>query len=162
MNKKLIEYLIIAIAVILLILAAYSFIAYKYAETEYNMDSITLRAPTSSSYEVSGSTIEFTNPNYPFYNLNITKTDSDDSNVKALLKSYKSFKGGSIDYINESCYLIYVNYPDRGFDHHTLIIPVKDFDKDSLTFKNNSTVWLFDANNREFVLDSTYNSKVEL
>ena len=161
MERRKIEYVIIAVAILLLAFAAYSFIAYKYSETELTLDSITLRTPSSSNYTVAGDTIEFKNP-LGFYNLNVTKTNSSNSDVKTLLKGYLNFKGGSIDYLNESYYLVYVKFADRGFEHHALIIPIDDFDKDSLTFKNNTTVWLFDGNNREFVIDSTYNSRVVL
>lgn len=161
MDRKKIEYVIIAMAVVLLIFAAYSFVAYKYSETELALDSISLRIPSSSNYTVEGDTIEFTNP-FGFYNLNVTKTDSSDANVNTLLKAYQNFRGGSLSYLNESCYLVYVKFPDRGFDHHVLIIPIDSMDKDTFTFKKNATVWIFDANNREFVLDSAYNSEVAL
>lgn len=161
MEKRKIEYIIVAIALLLLIFASYTFFVHKYNESELIFDDITMLAPSSSNYTVSGNTIEFTNdPSFGFYDMNVTKTDSSDANVKTLLKGYLNFKGGSVDYYNESCYLVYVKFADRGHEHHALIIPVDNFNKDTLTFKENSTVWLFDGNNREFVLDSAYNSKV--
>jgi hypothetical protein len=161
MDKRKIEYIFLAIAIVLLIAACYSFFAYKYTETELKFDSITMLAPSSSQHTVSGDTIEFKNDgSFGFYNLDVTKTNSSNGNVKTLLKGYLNFKGGSVDYLNQSCYLVYVKFADRGFEHHALVVPIDCFDKDSLTFKDNCTVWLFDGNNREFVIDSALNSKV--
>lgn len=162
MDKKIIEYVLIAIAIILLIYGGYFFLNYHYQETELSFDSITLRAPSSSQYAVAGDTIEFKNPTYSFYNLNLTKTTSSDARVKTLLKEYVNFKDGSVDYLNQSYYVVNVNFEERGFSNHAMIIPVDSFDKDNLSFTRNSTVFLFDANNREFVIDSAYNSQVVL
>lgn len=162
MNKKIIEYIIVAIAIILLIYASYFFISYQYYENEITFDSITLLAPMSSQYEVVGDTIEFRNPTYSFYNLDVVKTNSDDVKVKSLLNALLNFNTGGVTYYNESCYLIFVEYEVGDYKNHAMIIPVDSFNQDDLTFSKNTTVWLFESNNNKFVIDSALNSKVVL
>jgi hypothetical protein len=161
MNRKTIEYIIIIIAVVLLIYASYYFINYQYQENEIEFDSIVIRAPESSSYETVGDTIKFTNP-YTFYNLDATKTNSSDANIKSLLNALSNFNTGGVTYYNESCYLVFVEYDTGDYKDHAMIIPIDSFDKDSLTFSNDTAVWLFDSNNIKFVMDSALNSKVVL
>lgn len=158
MNRKRIEYIIIIIAVVLLIYA-YFFVNYQYQTNELEFDSITILSPDSSNYEIVGDTIEFRNP-YSFYNMDVTKTDSDDARVKSLINALSNFNTGGVTYYNESCYMVFVEYGDGNFSDHAMIIPVDSFDKDSLTFSKNTTVWLFDSNNIRFVIDSALNSKV--
>lgn len=162
MNKKVIEYVIIAIAIILLIYASYFFISYDYNENVTSLDNITLLVPSTSQYEIIGDTIEFKNPNYSFYNLNVTKLNSSDERITLLLNYISNMKKGSVEYLNESCYVLTVEYPDGNFQYHSMIIPIDSFDKDKLSFTNETTVWLFEANNKEFVVDSAFNSKVVL
>ena len=67
------------------------------------------------------------------------------------------------DYLNETCYLITVEFEDdSGFKYHSIIIPIDSFNKDDLKFTDNATVYLFEANNRQFVVDSAFNSQVVL
>lgn len=162
MNKKMLEYIIIIIAIVLLIYASYFFINYQYYENEIEFDSITMFAPESSDYEIVGDVIEFRNPD-TIYNLNVTKTNSKDVNVKSLLNALSNFNTGGITYYNESCYLVFVEYDNEGnFNDHAMIIPTDSFDKDDLTFSKDTDVWLFDSNNIKFVIDSALNSKVVL
>ena len=120
---------------------------YKYPEKKVNVtDSITMYYPTSSAYTVNGDTVEFRNVMYDFYNMDVTKLNSSSQKVTNLLNHYANFGQGSIDYMNESCYLITIEFDDgSGFNYHSLIIPVDSFDKDSLTFKDNSTVYVFES-----------------
>ena len=160
MNKRTIEYVIIIIAVILLIYACYFSVTYKYPEKELALDSITLLCPENSEYKISGDTIEFKVPSTDIYDLNITKTNSSDDKVSNLINYYSTNRQGDIAYLNESCYIVSVYSEFGEFHHHSMIIPIDSFDKDNLTFKNESAVWVYDGNNEEFVLDSAYNSEV--
>lgn len=164
MNKRLIEYLIIATVVILLLYGGVTMMGYKYPEKKANItDSITMYYPTSSAYEVDGDTVEFRNVLYDFYNMDITKMNSSNQRISNLLNHYVNFGQGSVDYLNESCYLVTVEFEDgSSYKYHSIIIPMDAFNKDDLTFKENVTVYLFEANNRQFVVDSAYNSQVVL
>ena len=162
MDKKIIEYITIAIAIILLIYASYFFIFYDYNENVTSLDNITLLVPSSSQYHVIGDTIEFKNPTYDFYNLNVSRLNSSDERITLLLNYISNMKKGSVEYLNESCYVLTVEYPDGHFQYHSMIIPIDSFDKDKLSFIKESPVWLFEANNKEFVVDSAFNSKVVL
>ena len=162
MDKKIIEYVILAVAIILLIYASYYFITYSYQENEVSFDDITLLVPSSSQYEVIGNTIEFKNPTYSFYNLNVTRYNSSDEKIANVMNYVSNLNMGGIEYLNESCYVLTVEYPDGNFKYTSLIIPIDSFDKDNFSFTNESTVWLFEANNKEFVIDSAFNSKVVL
>lgn len=164
MNKKLIEYLIIATVVILLLYGCLTMMGYKYPEKEANItDSITMYYPTTSSYNVDGDTVKFRNILYDFYNMDVSKLDSSNQRVTNLLNHYANFGQGTVDYLNESCYLITVEFEDgSGFKYHSMIIPIDSFNKDNLKFKDNATVYLFEANNRQFVVDTAFNSRVVL
>ena len=161
MNKKIIEYLIIATAVILLIYGGYSMMSYKYPEKEEKItDSITMYYPTSSGYEIVSDTVEFRNSMYDFYNMDVSKLNSSDERVSNLLNHFANFNQGTVDYKNESCYLLTMEFEDNGFKYHSMIIPVDSFNRDKLSFENESSLYLFDGNNREFVIDTAFNSKV--
>lgn len=163
MNKKIIEYLIIATVILLLIYGAYAMMTYKYPEKEKDItDSITMYYPTSSEYTIKGDSVEFRNSLYDFYNMDVSKLDSSDEKITNLLNHFANFNQGTVDYKNESCYLLTMEFEDDGFKYHSIIIPVESFNKDSLSFENDTTVYLFDGNNREFVIDTAFNSKVVL
>ena len=164
MNKKLIEYLIIAVLIILLLYACYSFVGYKYINKHKNItDSIEMYYPASSQYTIEGDTIKFRNSFYGFYNMDVTKLNSSDKRIENLLTHFTKVNQGTLDYKNESYYLLTMEYPgDNGFKYHSMIIPLDSFSKDNLTFANETEVFLFDGNNREFVLDSAFNSEVVL
>ena len=49
---------------------------------------------------------------------------------------------------------------DKGFKYHIILIPVDSFDSDALSFKNETTVYLYDGKDSSFVTDSVRNSKV--
>ncbi|MBR5503457.1 MAG: hypothetical protein IKV87_03280 [Methanobrevibacter sp.] len=165
MNKKLIEYLIIGTIIILLLYGCYSFMDYKsggYHIIERNVsDSITIYAPSSSAYSVDGDSAEFRNVLNDFYNMDVNKLNSSDGRVKTLLNHYSKFDSGTLDFKNETCYLLTIEYEDdKGFNYHTLIIPIDSFDKSTNSFNEETTVYLFDGNNRDFVVDAAYESKV--
>lgn len=164
MNKKMIEYLIIATAVILLLYGGYSMMGYKYLEKQTNVtDSITMYHPSSSEYKVNGSTVQFRNAVYDFYNMDVSELNSTDGRLADLLNHFANLNQGTIDYKNETCFLITMEFlDDSGFKYHSIIIPVDSFNKDNLTFTKNTTVYVFDGNNREFVIDSAFNSQVVL
>lgn len=152
-----------ATAIILLIYGGYSLMNYKYLETEKDItDSIIMYYPSTSEYKIVGDTVEFRNSAYDFYNMDVSKLNSTDKRVTNLLNSFANVNQGTIDYKNESCYLLTMEFDDNGFKYHSIIIPVKSFDKDKLTFKNKTNVYLYDGNNREFVIDSAFNSQVVL
>lgn len=158
LDKKKIEYIIIAIAIFLLVYASYFFITYNYLEQEITVDSITLLAPTSSEYSVEGNTIVFKNI-FDIYNLNITKTNSSDKRAVSLINYYSNFKIGGIEYLNEDYYVLNTVYDDNGHAYHSIIIPIDSFNKDELSFNNETTVWIFDGNNKEFVMDSALHTR---
>lgn len=163
MNKKIIEYLIIATAAILLIYSFYSFMSYNYLETEANItDSISMTYPSTSEYKVVGDTVEFRNAAYDFYNMDVSKLNSSDERVTNLLNHFASFNKGTIDYKNESCYLLTMEFEDNGFKYHSLIIPIDAFSKDNMAFTKNANVYTFNGNDREFVVDTAFNSQVVL
>lgn len=162
MNKKLIEYLIIATVVILLLYGCYSFMDYKYRDKEMT-DPINMYYPSTSGYTIVGDTIEFRNPAYSFYDMDVSKLKSSDEKLTNLLNHFATVNEGTIDYLNESCYVLTMEFEDdNGFKYHSMLIPVDSFNKDSLSFSKESNVYLFDGNNREFVVDSAFNSKVVL
>lgn len=164
MNRKLIEYLIIATVIILLLYGCFTMAGYKFPEKKANItDSITMYYPTSSGYTVNGATVEFKNVLYDFYNMNVSKLNSSNPRVTNLLSHFAKVSQGSIDYINETCYLITMEFDDgSGFRYHSMMVPIDSFNKDDLTFSENATVYLFEANNRQFVVDSAFNSQVVL
>ena len=164
MNKKIIEYLIIATVIILLVYSCYSMISYKYLEKEQDVtDSITMYVPSSSEYTVNGDTVEFRNSFYDLYNMDVSKLTSSDERVENLINHYASFNQGTIDYKNETCNLITIEFDDgSGFKYHSIIVPVESFNQDDVSFDKKADVYLFDGNNREFVVDSAFNSQVVL
>ena len=48
-----------------------------------------------------------------------------------------------------------------GFRYHSMIIPYDSFNKTSLKFTKDTYVYLIEGNNREFVVDTGFNSKVK-
>ena len=161
MNKKIIEYLIIATVIILLIYCCYSLLGFKLPEKEAEItDSITMYYPTSSGYKVVGDKVEFRNQ-YDFYNMDVSKLNSSDKRLANLLNHFANLNQGTIDYKNETCYIITMEFDDgSGFKYHSMIIPFDSFDKNTLSFTKDTNVYLFEANNREFVVDAAFNSKV--
>lgn len=163
MNRKIIEYLIIATAILLLAYGFYSYMSYDYKdmETKVETDSISMYYPSTSQYTVSGDRIEFRNSFHDFYDMDVSKLNSSDKRVTELINHYSSFKNWrSIDYKNESCYLITIEYEDaNGFKYHSIIIPFDSFDKDKGSFTKDTDVFLFDGRSKEFVLDSAFNSQ---
>ena len=163
MNRKKTEYLIIATVMILLIYGGYCLMSHKYMEQKANVtDSIRAYYPASSEYTVFGNTVEFRNPQDQFYNMNISKLNSTDKRITTLLNGYAAVNEGTIDYRNETCYLITLKFEENnGFKYHSLIIPYDSFNKSSLKFTKDTDVYLFEANNREFVVDTAFNSEVK-
>lgn len=164
MNKKIIEYLIIATVIILLAYSCLTMASYHFPEKKANVtDSITMYYPASSGYTVNGDTVEFRNVLYDFYNMDVSKLNSSNQRIGNLLSHFANVNQGTVDYINESCYLITMEFEDgSGFKYHCMMIPIDSFNKDNLSFKNDTNVYLFDGNNRQFVVDSAFNSKVVL
>lgn len=162
MDKKIIEYLIIAMVVILLLYGCFSIVAYKYQERQDNItDSITMYHPSSSAYEIVGDTIQFRNSLYDFYNMDVSKLNSSDAKLTNLLNHFANVNQGTVDYKNETCYLLTMEFvDDSGFKYHSILIPIDSFNKDNLSFKNETQVYVFDGNDRGFVVDSAFNSKV--
>lgn len=164
MNKKIIEYLIIATAIILLIYGGYSMMNYGYRNSQIDVtDSIFVPYPSSSEYHVVGDKVELRNSAYSFYNMDISKLNSTDARLSNLLNHFANVGQGTIDYKNESCYLLTMEFNDgSGFKYHSMIIPYDSFNKDNLSFTKPTTVYLFEANNRAFVVDTAFNSRVIL
>ena len=162
LDKKIIEYIIIAIAILLLLYGGFSVMNYKYQEKQENItDSISMYYPSSSSYEIDGDTIEFRNSLYDFYNMDVSKLKSSDAKVTNLLNHFANVNQGTVDYKNETCYLLTMEFADdSGFKYHSILIPIDSFNKDSLSFNNETYVYLFDGNDRGFVVDSAFNSRV--
>ncbi len=165
MNKKIIEYLIIATAIILLLYASYSMVSYNNEKfkvvTADVTDSITMYYPSSSGYTVNGDTVEFRNSLYDFYNMDVSKLSSSDKRLTNLLNHFANLNQGTVDFLNETCYLVTIEFEDgSGFKYHSIIIPIDSFNKDSFSFKNETDVYVFDGNNREFIVDSAFNSRV--
>ena len=162
MNNKLIENLIMATVIILLIYGAYSYYGYNYHEQPDNVtEYITMYHPESSSFSVSGDTVEFRNSYYDFYDMDVSRLSSSDERITVLLNHFSKFNRGSVNYLNETCYLVAIVFDDgSGFNYHTILIPIDSFDRDSLSFKNETTVYLYDGKDWNFVLDSVINSKV--
>lgn len=163
-NKKVIEYLIIAATVILLIYCCFAAMDYKFPEKHKDItDSISMYYPSSSAYTVNGDTVEFRNSLYDFYDMDVSKLKSSDERFTNLLNHFANFNQGTIDYKNESCYLLTMEFEDDyGYKYHSMIVPIDSFDRDSFSFKKDATVYLFDGNNRKFVVDSAFNSQVKL
>ena len=163
MNKKKIEYLIMATTIILLLYGGYCLATHKYLENKAEItDSIEMNYPLNSEYAVLGDTIEFKNLQDSFYNMNVSKLNSSDAKITTLLKNFATINEGTIDYKNETCYLITLKFDEpQGFKYHSLIIPYDSFDKNNLTFSKDTDVYVFEANNREFVVDTAFNSKVK-
>ncbi|WP_298499611.1 hypothetical protein [uncultured Methanobrevibacter sp.] len=164
MNKKTIEYLIIATVIIILLYSCYAFASYRYLDSENNVtDSITMYHPKSSNYTVVGDSVEFKNTLYDFYDMKVSKLSSNDTRLTNLLSHFSKVNQGTVEYINESCYLLTMEFQDdSGFKYHSMVIPVDSFDKENHNFTKDATVYLFDGNNREFVVDTVFNSKVVL
>lgn len=164
MNKKLIEYLIIATAIVILIYSCYAFMTYDYGKLERHTnvtDSITVNHPSSSEFNVVGDTIVFKNSLYDFYNMNISKLNSSNERLTNLLNHFASVNKGTIDYKNETCYVLTMEFDDgSGFKYHSMIIPIDSFNKDNLTFTKETNAYLFEGNNRGFVVDTVFNSEV--
>ena len=162
MNKRLIEYLIMATVLILLIYGCYSFFGYTYLEHADNItDSITMYHPSSSEYAVKGDTVEFRNSYYDFYDMDVSKLSSSDERITTLLNHFSNFNQGTVDFRNETCYLLTIEFEDSsGFKYHSILIPIDSFDRDSMSFKNETEVYLYDGNDRDFVVDTVFNSKV--
>lgn len=164
MNKKIIQYMIIATAIILLIYGGYSIMNYGYRDSQIAVtDSIFVPYPSTSEYNVVGDKVEFRNQAYNFYDMDIIRVNSTDVKLTNLLNHFAKVSQGTIDYKNESCYLLTMEFNDgSGFKYHSMIIPFNSFDKDNLTFTKPTTVYLFEANNREYVVDTAFNSRVIL
>ena len=163
MNNKLIEYLIMATVIILLIYSFYSYLGYSYDEDCENItEYISMYHPKSSGYSVSGDTVEFRNSYYDFYDMDVSRLSSSDERITVLLNHLSHFsKSGTISFLNETCYEIIIEFDDgSGFKYHAILIPIESFDRNSMTFKNETTVYLYDGKDWDFVQDSVYNSKV--
>ena len=93
--------------------------------------------------------------------MDVSRLNSSDERITALMNHFSKFNRGSVNYLNETCYLVAIVFDDgSGFKYHTILIPIDSFDKDSLSFKNETTVYLYDGKDWNFVLDSVMNSKV--
>lgn len=163
MNRKRIEYLIMATAVILLIYGGYALATHKYLEHEDEItDSITMYYPSSSGYSVDGEKVEFRNQEFSFYNMDVSRLNSTDKRISNLLNHFANLNRGTVDYKNETCYLLTMEFDDgSGFRYHSMIIPYDSFNKTSLKFTKDTYVYLIEGNNREFVVDTGFNSKVK-
>ncbi len=164
MNKRKIEYLIMATTILLLVYGGYCLATHKYSEQNTQItDSIMMNYPTSSEYKVNGDSVEFRNPQDSFYNMDVSKLNSSNEKITTLLKNFATINEGTIDYKNETCYLITLKFDDpQGFKYHSLIIPYDSFDKNNLTFTKDTDVYVFEANNREYVVDAAFNSQVKI
>lgn len=164
MDKKIIEYLIIAMVVILLLYGCFSIVAYKYQEKQENItDSITMYYPSSSAYKIVGDTVQFRNSLYDFYNMDVSKLNSSDAKLTNLLNHFANVNQGTVDFKNETCYMLTMEFlDDSGFKYHSILIPIDSFNKDNLSFNNETKVYVFDGNDRGFVVDSAFNSEVVL
>ncbi len=136
--------------------------SHKYLDKEAQItDSISMYYPSSSEYNINGDAVEFRNPYYDFYDMDVSELKSTDERITNLLNHYANLNQGTIDYINETCYVVSMEFEDNsGFKYHSMIIPLDSFNKDNLTFKDETHVYLFDGNNREFVVNSAFNSRV--
>lgn len=163
MNKKLIEYLIIVTAVILLIYGCYSLYTYTLPENKQNItDSATINFPLSSGYTADGDTIVFENA-HDFYNMKVSKLSSSDEKITNLLNHFTNLGQGTIDYRNETCYAVTIEFDDgSGYTYHSMVIPYDSFDKNNRSFTKDTNVYLFEGNNRQFVVDTVFNSDVVL
>lgn len=163
MNNNLIEYLIMATVIILLLYGFYSYAGYDYSDRMDNVtEYISMYHPTSSNYSVSGDTVEFRNSYYDIYDMDVSRVSSSDERITDLLNHYSHFsKAGSVNFLNETCYEVAIELEDdSGFKYHFILIPIDSFDRDSLSFKNETTVYLFEGKDWDFVVDSVFNSKV--
>jgi hypothetical protein len=139
-------------------------VEFKFPEEKKEItDSVTMYYPLSSEYTVVGDKIEFRNNLYDFYNMDVSRLNSSDGKLTNLLNHFANFNQGTIDYKNETCYVITMEFEDdSGFRYHSMIIPYDSFDKHNLTFTKDTDVYLFDANNRKFVVDTAFNSEVAI
>lgn len=164
MDKKLIEYIIIVATIILLLYCCFTVMDYKFPLQHKDItDSVNMYYPSSSAYTVNGDTIEFRNSLYDFYDMDVSKLNSSDERLTNLLNHFANFNQGAIDYKNESCYLLTMEFEDdSGYKYHSIIVPIDSFNKEKLSFNKDSTAYLFDGNNRKFVVDSAFRSEVAL
>lgn len=164
MNKQILEYLIVATVIVLLVYGCYSMVEYQYHDKQANItDSIIMYCPSSSDYTVVGDTVEFRNPYYTFYDMDVSKLSSSDEKVTNLLNHFSNVNQGSISYKNESCYLVDIEFDDQnGFKYHSMIVPLDSFNKDNLSFSKESKVYLFDGHDKNHVIYGALNSQVVL
>lgn len=163
MDRKKLEYIIIACVIILLVYSVYFLISYEYDEEQVVLDSINMSSPAGSQYKVAGDRVEFRNHVYDLYDLDVTRMNSSDERVSKLLNFYSHFRTSSADFKNETCYILTVDFDDdSGFGYHCLLIPINSFNRHNLTFTKPCTVWVFDGKDRDFVVDSAFTSEVEL
>ncbi|WP_296804145.1 hypothetical protein [uncultured Methanobrevibacter sp.] len=164
MNKKLIEYLIIVTVIVLLLYGCFTLAGYDFQVKKANVtDSINMFYPTSSGYTVNGDTVEFRNVLYNFYDMDVSKLNSSNPKVTNLLSHFSNVGHGTIDFLNESCCVVTMEFDDgSGFRYHSLIIPIDSFTKSNMSFKKDATVYVFEANDRQFALDTAFNSQVVL
>ena len=163
MNKKLIEYLIMITAIVILIYGCYSLHEYKLPEKKDNITpSASINHPLSSGYKVVGDTIEFSNAQ-DFYNMKVSKVNFSDKKITNLLNHFTNLGQGTVDYRNETCYMITIEFDDgSGYKYHSMIIPYDSFDKNDMSFTKDTAVYLFEGNDRQFVVDTVFNSDVVL
>lgn len=164
MYRKAVEYIIITAVIILIAYGAYSFLTYSYPVHQDNItDTIEIQYPASSNYTLTSTGVEFENTYYAFYDMNVSRLDSTSDKARDFLKNYTSTDNRAFDYKNETAYLLTCEYEDEnGFMHHTLIVPVKSFDKDNLSFTQKTKVCLFDTNNWDFAVHTAFDSQVIL
>ena len=162
MYKKIIEYLIIISLIILIIYSCYSFLNYSYYVNHDEItDAITMNYPVSSQYNIVNDTVEFRNSYYAIYDMDVSRLESSNPEVADFLKHINEENYATIDYKNETCYLITAEYTDNnGFNYHSMIIPVKSFSKDDLSFTKKDKVYVFNGNNRDFVVHTAFDSQV--
>ena len=163
MKNNLMEYVIMASVIIMLIFAFYSYATYDYDDRLDNVtEYVSMYHPSSSNYSVSGDTVEFRNSYYDFYDMDVSRLSSSNERITALLNHYSHFsKAGTVTYLNETCYMVAIDFDDgSGFKYHIILIPIDSFDRDSLSFKNETAVYLFEGKDWNFVIDSVFNSEV--
>ena len=156
-----IEYLIIGVAIVLILYGCFSFATCQFHEKKATvMDSLTMYYPSSSKILDDGDVVKFRNSD-EFYNLDVSRLKSTDERVENLLTHFSNIDNqGTLEYKNETHYVLTIKYPDdNGFNYHSMIIPIDSFNKDDSTFGNKTDVLLFDGNNREFVVDSAFLSE---
>ena len=178
MKRRKKEWIILAIAMIVIMYGAYILLDYQYTEKEITTDSIAFAVPKDSGYSIEGDTIVVKNDyflveNNAFSNLNVTHLNSSDSKIKALLDSPE----GDIelhDCADERYCAVYVhhqfenqstllkdNYGNKKtFTEHVIVVSKDSFDRSGPSFTNNTSVWLFDGFDRDFVIHTATKSKV--